>query len=163
MLIPFQNLSPDARIWIYQADKELTEADKKIIKETLIAFTNQWNVHGAPLPASFDIRHNRFIILAANDTTSGCSIDSSVRVINSLSEKLGINFLDRSVAFKSGDQTILVPLTKLKDGFVEGSLTGESLVFNNLVATVHELNDSWLVPASSTWLKRYILKPESAQ
>ena len=84
MFIPFQKLSPQSRIWIYQSDKIFSEHDTVILKQQLTAFTEDWLVHGAPIEASFDLRYDRFAIVAANDPTSGCSIDSSVRAMKEL-------------------------------------------------------------------------------
>jgi hypothetical protein len=164
MYIPFQKLSPAARTWIYQADRKLTEADKVIIGEKLREFAEQWLVHGAPLEASFEIRHEYFVILAANDTTSGCSIDSSVRVVKEIGSLTGIDFFNRNlIAFQHPGKITLIELALLKSEFLKGGWNEETLVFNNVVPTLLELEHRWLVPAGSTWLKRYVTKPQSVQ
>jgi hypothetical protein len=164
MNVPFEKLVPTARTWIYQANRKMSSEEKTTIKQALGDFTEQWLVHGLPLEASFDIRHDLFVILAANDTTSGCSIDSSVRAMKEAGSLTGIDFFNRNlVAFKYPDEIRLVDLSLLKVAFQQGEWTEETLVFNNMTSTLRELEERWLVPAGSTWLKRYIPKPQSVQ
>ena len=129
----------------------------------LRAFTDDWAVHGNPFETSFSIRYNHFIILAADESTqsaSGCSIDSSVRVLKDLEQSFGVRLLDRNnVAFLQGDEVTLVPLQDLKQKFSDHILNEDILSFNNLVRTSEELEESCLAPVGLTWLKRYISNP----
>ena len=164
MFVPFSTLSPDARIWIYQADRRLSSSEKSVVDEKLKEFTGQWLVHGAPLEASFEIKFDQFVILAANDTASGCSIDSSVRIMKEVGNLTGIDFFNRNqIAFKSGEEITLINLTLLKTEFLKGTWGEETPVFNNVVTTLRDLKEGWLVPARTTWLRRYLTKPQSVQ
>jgi hypothetical protein len=160
MFVPFEKINDRARVWIYQSNRKLNSDETKIISEALSSFTESWLVHGRSMEASFDIRWNQFIILAADEgvnAASGCSIDDSVRTLKRLSTELHTDFFDRGlVAFKKGDDVIVIPSTQLKQKLNDGFWNGDTLVFNNLVATKQELEPSWLVPAASTWLKRYL-------
>lgn len=156
MYKPFESLPPDARVWIYQSDKLLTKDQQVIISEALHSFTDQWAVHGSPMDTSFRITDDHFIILAANDHASGCSIDSSVRVIRDLGEKTGVDFFNRNlIGFEIDGNVQLVKLKDLKSAFAQGALSPTSLHYNNLVQTVHDLETAWKMPAKDTWLRRY--------
>ena len=104
--------------------------------------------------------YDQFIILAADEThetPSGCSIDSSVRVLKSLEQDLGVRLFDRNlIAFKSDGGIDLIPLQDLKQKFQDGILNQGTLTFNNVVSTKSDLDHAWLAPACKTWLKRYI-------
>lgn len=160
MFVPFESLPPNARVWIFQADRPFAREERAGILKHLRAFTDEWSVHGMPLDTSFTVVFDQFIVLAADETeqtASGCSIDSSVRALKELGASLGINLFERNqVAFKNRDAVILVPLQQLKDKFSSGILNGDTLTFNNLVATKAEFDQRWIVPAAETWLKRYI-------
>jgi hypothetical protein len=160
MNVPFQSSQDRSRIWIFQANRKINSQESKIISEALSTFSEGWLVHGSPMEASFDIRFDRFIILAADEqanAASGCSIDDSVRTLKGLGQELSIDFFDRTqVAFKKHDQVFTVLLADLKMKLEEGIWNSETLVFNNLVSTKRDLNHSWIVPASTTWLKRYL-------
>lgn len=160
MFVPFEKINDHARVWIYQSNRKLNSDETKIISEALSSFTEGWLVHGRPMEASFDIRWNQFVILTADEgvnAASGCSIDDSVRTLKRLSTELHTDFFDRAlVTFKKGDDVVAIPSIQLKQKLNDGVWNGDTLVFNNLVATKQELERNWLVPAASTWLKRYL-------
>jgi hypothetical protein len=160
MFIPFQNLHDQSRIWIFQCSRKFNSREAEIISEALSTFTDGWLVHGNAMRASFDLRFEQFIILAADEqanAASGCSIDDSVRTMKRLGAELQIDFFDRTqVAFKKNDDVITVPIASLKKKLEEKAWNADTLMFNNLVSTKRELRDSWLIPAGSTWLKRYL-------
>jgi hypothetical protein len=110
--------------------------------------------------ASFDIRYDQFILLAADEnvcTASGCSIDDSVTAIKEAGNATGVNLFDRNlVAFRIQDETTLIPLSELSQKYANGNWTEHSLVFNNLVPRKGDLDSQWLVPAAATWLRRYL-------
>jgi hypothetical protein len=162
MFVPFTSLPKDARIWIYQADRKLDSAAIDIISRDLSALTDSWVVHGTPLRSSFDVRHGQFVILAADERSSGvsgCSIDSSVRAVKQLGQKLGVDFFARMlVCFVKGDEIITIPIADLKAGFEAGLWNETTITFDNLVQTKGALDDQWRVAAASTWLQRYLPK-----
>jgi hypothetical protein len=156
MHVPFEQLPPSSRIWIYQSERPLTSSDLEILSPALRAFTEGWLVHGQPIDASFEIRYNRFVILAANDPASGCSIDHSVRTMKELGQTIKTDFLNRNnAAFFMDGQVTVVETASLRKAFAEGTWEKSTVVFNNLVDTKGSLAIHWMVPASDTWLKRY--------
>jgi hypothetical protein len=160
MYISFDNLPEHSRIWIYQASRPLNSGDVSIISDELLAFTGEWIAHGIPLKSSFEIRFNQFVIIGADEKAqeaSGCSIDDSVRKVKELEERVGVNFFDRRrIAFLRGGDVITVPMDDLKREYKNGLWNGATLVFNNVINTKEELKTGWLIPAETTWLRRYI-------
>jgi len=160
MFIPFNTLPGDARVWIYHANRRLSVDEIAIISAALSSFTDRWAVHGTPLPASFEIRFEQFIILAADENStgvSGCSIDDSVRTIKDLGQKLGIELFDRTlVGFKEGDEIVSIPMAALQQTHRDGLWNSNTLVANSLLGTKGELEADFFVPAGLTWLKRYL-------
>jgi hypothetical protein len=160
MYLPFNEISEKARIWIYQSDQEISPSQKEVIGNFLIEYCDTWQAHGQPLRASFDVRLDRFVIIAADESfnaTSGCSVDDSVRAIKQVETLAGLNFFDRNqIGFKNDKGVFLVSLSALKQKFAERIWNGETLAFNNLVSTKNQLDREWVVPAGKTWLKRYL-------
>jgi hypothetical protein len=166
MLVPFQDLPSESRLWVYQANRFFTSAEKEIVQAKLTTFCDQWLAHGHPLKASFKIEHSVFIVLAVDESqsgASGCSIDGSVRMLKELQSKLGVDFLDRSqVAFLIEGSICLYKLTELKMLFAERTLTADSPSFNNAVSSKQDFERGWLVPSHKTWLSKYLLSKELA-
>lgn len=158
MLIEFDQMPATARTWIYQADKELKASEISLMEENLRAFVTQWTAHSAALRASFKFFHNRFLVLAVDESlhgASGCSIDASVRFIQKLGTELGCDFFDRRVVFVQGDQLIAEPVKNLKQLIAEGIIEKNTSVFNNSVSTLETFQKEWQKPAVESWLKKY--------
>lgn len=163
MFIPFTNLPAASRIWIFQASRALTAGELAGVESKLRGFCEEWAVHGLPLETSFTVKFDQFIVLAADEgrqSASGCSIDSSVRVLKDIEQFLGIQLFERNqVAFKTEKGILFVPFQELKQKFQAGILKEDTLTFNNLVDTKAAFEKNWLVPAGETWVKRYIPNP----
>lgn len=166
MLVPFQDLPSESRLWVYQANRLLSSAEIEIVQGQLTTFCDQWLAHGHPLKASFKIEHGLFIVLAVDENmegASGCSIDGSVRMLKELQLTIGIDFFDRSKsAFLIDGSIQLYKLNELKTLFAEGILKGDSLSFNNAISSKADFEKVWLVSANKSWLSKYLPKAELA-
>lgn len=159
MYVPFQQLPPHSRIWIYQANRPLTGNEVASVKPQLISFITEWTSHGQTLQASADILHNRFLVLANDEdvnSPSGCSIDASVRFVKQLEEVLGVSFFDRTqLAFLQQDTIDVVPFKEIKNKIKAGVIQSDSLYFDTLVTTSGQLQAAWPKPAKESWLAKY--------
>jgi hypothetical protein len=159
MYIPFSDIDLNARIWIYQANKNLTDDQVGIISETLKAALDGWETHGKPLTASGKIFEHRFIVIAVDEKSqpaSGCSIDSSTHWMKEIGHQLNIDFFDRSLAYVTEDgsiETIAIP--KIKQAVTEALITPYTTVFDNQVQTKAQWMKRWKIDASDSWLSRY--------
>jgi hypothetical protein len=162
MYVPFESLGDNSRVWIYQSNRVLREDDVKALQSTLEEFCRKWSAHGEPLKTSFRIENNQFVVLCADEdyhAPSGCSIDSSVRVLKEFQASVGADFFDRTlVGFLSGNQVAMVRLGDLKSKFAAGELTATSITFDNLVPSKGDFLSRWKVPAEKTWLAKYLGK-----
>ncbi|GAB3723425.1 ABC transporter ATPase [Flavobacterium koreense] len=159
MYIPFENLPQESRIWIYQSSRKFSDEEVAEIEKDLMQFIENWSAHGTSLEASFTIRYNRFIILSVNQEfhpATGCSIDSSVGFIQNLEQKYSVDLLDKmNVAFKQGEFITYKTLLEFKKLAKDKSVSENTIVFNNLVNTIEELNEGWEIPASESWHSRF--------
>ncbi len=159
MYIPFDQLPAQARLWIYQANRPLTAAEQDEIKPMLERFATDWSSHGKGLEASAELLHNRFLVLANNESAtsaSGCSIDKSVNFVRELEQRFGVSFFDRTrLAFLKEGEVQLVGMSELKNKVAAGEIDGNSLYFDTLVNNYGELQAQWPKPARASWLSRY--------
>lgn len=160
MLTGFTNLPDDSRVWIYQANRKLSDDEVAEITELTNDFLTKWTAHGAKLEAGLQIKYNRFIVLGlnqANASASGCSIDASVHFIQSLEEKFDVDLLDKmNVTFYTGEYIAHKPLTDFRKMAKDKSVSKNTVVFNNLVNTKAEYLENWEVPASESWHARFL-------
>lgn len=160
MLVDFNYLPDESRIWIYQSNRKLSDDEVSIIKKRTAEFLETWAAHGSDLEAGFEVKYNRFIIIGLNQSkgdASGCSIDSSVTFIQSLQKEFNIDLLDKmNVTFYSGDHIAHKTLVDFKKMAKARSVSPNTIVFNNLVATKAEYLENWEVPAKDSWHNRFL-------
>ena len=159
MLVAFKDLPETARVWIYQSDKNLELDQIDYLRGQAAAFCEQWSAHSTPLKSAYKILHNKFLVLVVDEgfnAASGCSIDSSVRFVQTVEKDLGLNFFDRTqVAFLIDDNVYTTDLHSIKDEIISGKIEPETLTFNLQAQNVAEFENNWLVPAQESWMKRY--------
>ena len=161
MYTAYHNLPDNSRVWIYQAERELTENEITFINEKAIDFINQWTRHGDDLKGSFKIKYNQFLIVAVDESfnnVSGCSIDASVRFVQQLQEHLNVDFMDKmKITFKVGENINIVQLIDFQKYAKAAKITEDTIVFNNLVNTKADLATNWEIPAKESWHKRFLV------
>ncbi|MGB5273481.1 MAG: ABC transporter ATPase [Flavobacteriaceae bacterium] len=160
MLVEFESLPEDARIWIYQASRSFSKAEIAEMEPALDNFIQEWTAHGQDLRAGYEIRYNRFIVLGLDqgmNMASGCSIDASVHFIQSLEKRYQVELLDKmNVSYKQGEYIAYKPLLEFKKMAKEKAVSEKTIVFNNLVNNKGEYLEHWEVPASESWHARFM-------
>lgn len=162
MLDPISSLPETARVWIYQSDTRLSDEQVAKASKDLTSFLEAWTAHGAALKAGFEIKYNRFITIALDQSqadASGCSIDSQVRFIVSLQEELEVDLLDKmNVTYYQNDRIHYKPLQDFRKMLKDGAVGKNTVVFNNLVTNLGEYQEHWEVPAKDSWHSRFLKK-----
>lgn len=159
MYVPFENLPPESKIWIYQSNRRFTDDEFLAIENEIKTFVDSWAAHGTGLEASYLLRYNRFIILAVNQEiqmATGCSIDKSVEFIQDIEKKYEVDLLDKmNVTFRLGEHIAHKALIDFKKMAKDKAVSENTIVFNNLVNTIEEWSDNWEVPARESWHSRF--------
>src|SRR5437773_2467609 len=136
------NFHPDSRVWIYQSNRLFSVNEALQIEEMLNQFTHTWLSHGVPVKGEAHLFFGQFIVLIADETAtgvSGCSTDSSVRLIKEIENVFEVNMFDRTnLAFAMKDKSDhyriqLLPMTQLQYAIDNKSLSPDTLYFNNTV------------------------------
>lgn len=160
MLVQFQNLPSESRIWIYQANRSFTDVEVEKIKLQLNEFLTEWTAHGVDLNAGYELKYKRFIIIGLDQkitAPSGCSIDASVFFIQQLEKEYGVDLLDRmNVSYKQGEFIAYKPLADFKKMVKNRSVSENTIVFNNLVINKEDYESNWEVPLKESWHNRFL-------
>jgi len=153
------NLSKDSKVWIYQSDRLFTNDESKILYQELYQFVRDWVSHQNKLLAEYQILYGRFIILIVDENqagASGCSIDSSVHFIQSLEKSLNLSLFNRLlVHYFNNEELISVSLDEFQALILSGKVNHETKVIDTLIQNLDELENDFVKPALSTWLKKY--------
>ncbi len=160
MLVEFNTLPDESRVWIYQANRSFTENEIEEISNKLNVFVENWAAHGADLQAGYTVVYKRFIIIGLNQDmnhATGCSIDASVNFIQQLEKDYNVDLMDKmNVSYKQGEFIAYKTLIDFKKMAKDKAVSKNTIVFNNLVNTVAEFKENWEVPASESWHSRFL-------
>lgn len=159
------NFHPDSRVWVYQSSRLFSVGEALQIEQMMAEFTRAWVSHGVPVKGAAHLMFGQFIILMADETAtgvSGCSTDSSVRLIKEIEKSFGVNMFDRMTLAlvmkdKSGDDQVqLLPMAQLQYAIDHGFISADTLYFNNLVQSKEELEKNWIIPLKDSWVAKRI-------
>ena len=154
------DFDPASRVWIYQSSRLFTISEALQIEEMINQFAQTWHSHGVPVKAAAHLFFGQFVVLMADETAtgvSGCSTDSSVRLIKEIEKTFGVTMFDRlALAFIAKDKVQILPMPQLKYAVEQGFITADTLFFNNVVLTKEELENNWIIPIKNSWLANKI-------
>jgi hypothetical protein len=160
MLVDFNILPEESRVWIYQANRSFTEQELEEIQNKLNVFIENWTAHGSDLQSGYTIKYKRFIIIALNQNlnhATGCSIDASVHFIQQLEKEYNVDLMDKmNVSYKQGEYVAYKTLIDFRKMAKDKAVSKKTIVFNNLVTNIAEFNENWEVPASDSWHNRFL-------
>jgi len=148
-----------SRVWVYQANRTLSDDECDQIKHKIHTFVQQWQAHKVALNATGALYFNRFICLFADESNvgaSGCSIDSSMRFIKALEAEYGLLLTDRmQLAYLQEGELRSIKLQDLAHAMTKGIIHADSIVFNNLIATIGDMTHQWMIPLKDSWHMRF--------
>lgn len=155
-----EDFNGNSKVWIYQSSRLFGMGEALQLEPMLEEFVANWKSHGATVKGFANLLFGQFIILMADETAtgvSGCSTDSSVRLIKQIEESFKVNMFDRlNLAFVIKDKIQLLPLAQLNYAVENNFISPDTLYFNNLVATKEDLLTNWIIPVKQSWLAKKI-------
>jgi hypothetical protein len=155
------DFSDESRVWIYQSNRLFSIGEAMEIEKILEKFAGEWTSHGTPVKGFGTLFFGQFIILMADEKqtgVSGCSTDSSVRMIKMIESSLQVSLFERTnLAFVVKNKIELLPLQQVQYALEKQFIDEETLFFDNTVSTKASLQNSWIIPLGKSWLaKRYL-------
>ena len=154
MLVDFNNISNDSRIWIYASPRKLSNDQQNYITNFLSNHIQNWEAHKVPLTAAVTILENHFIVIALDEginNASGCSIDTLQHKIQELEEYLLVSLTNR------------LNIYCLLDGIIECVSSSKLAVIANKETLFYDLTiqkksdlSSYLKPIKKGWCSRLV-------
>ncbi len=156
-----EDFAASSRVWIYQSDRTFFMSEALAMEEMLNDFVKNWKSHGTPVKGFANLFYSKFIVLMADENAtgvSGCSTDSSVRLIKEIEKKFSVNMFDRQMlAFLIKDKMEQLPLSQIAYALQNKFIDADTLYFNNTILTKKELEYNWPAPVKESWLAAKIL------
>lgn len=149
------------KVWIYTFSKVLSSEQLSDFKNRCHDFVSTWTAHDVSLDASFEIYKNRLLIFKVNEdkyNASGCSIDKQLRFVKEMEQVFSIELLNRLlVAYVENEEIKVVKQSDIKDLLATNKIHENTLIFNNTITHVSELENNWKLPLDKTWLAKYLV------
>jgi hypothetical protein len=154
-----EDFNDNSKVWIYQSSRLFLMSEAFEMEDMLHNFVANWKSHGATVKGFANLFFGQFIVLMADESAfggvSGCSTDSSVRLIKEIEQKFNVDLFNRqNLAFFVKDKVQLLPLSQLNYAAENGFINADTLYFNNTVLTKKELLEKWIVPVKESWLAK---------
>lgn len=156
-----EDFDNESRVWIYQSDRSFILNEAIEINSMLKNFTDSWLSHGDKVKGYATLLFSQFIVLMADEKqagVSGCSTDSSVKLIKEIEQCFQVQLFDRvSLAFVVMDKVQLIQMTQLNNAYDNGTIDPDTIYFNNTVGNKKDLLEKWLLPVKDSWLAGRLL------
>lgn len=154
----FRVAPPTARIWVYGAQRALTEREADALGNHMDGFIREWRSHGREVEPFWTLVHSQFLVIGVDETAmkiSGCSIDSMFHAVEAFGVTSGLDF-SRSgnhVFYRDSDGNVhRVDRVKFSELARQGAINTETRVFDNTVSTLGALQAGmWEVPLGNSW------------
>jgi len=154
MLVDFNTIADQSRIWIYAAEYKLTNDQENYILDHISIHLQNWEAHKVPLTAGVTILESHFIIIALDESkngASGCSIDTLQNKIQEIEKELSVSLLNRLNIFCKIDDTIkCIPTAKLAE-----NANQETLFYDLTIQKKSELAN-WLKSIKEGWCSSFL-------
>ena len=153
----FKNMTNEAKVWVYVADRPLLPVELQQLNDSLQRFAISWESHGKNLNSAAAVQYDRFLVFMVDKggegKACGRAIDNSIRYIQELEEEFGIHFLNRMLlAYEKEGKVTLCLRDELLQKMADDEINDNTMVFNTLVKSKEEYLNSFKIPFAKSWM-----------
>lgn len=166
MKTDFASLPAQARLWIYAADRPLSEAVQNQLLARLDLFLATWKSHGRDVMGAATIYADQFLMLGAyltNGEISGCGIDASVHQIESLAKDTGFSWASPLLIYyrNAEGEVCITPRNRFRQAIQSLEVNGDTFVFDLALQTIGDLHTTGFEKmAANAWHARIFRIPQ---
>jgi hypothetical protein len=160
MIVGFSTIPEEAKIWVFPSNRKFYPQEVDEISKKIETFLQNWKSDRNDVECSFLIKHDRFIIIAADDTEHALSLDTYdalTTLILELEKQYNIVLMDKiNVCYKQGDFVQYKDLIEFKKLIKSKAVSDKTIVFNNMITVKEELRYNWEINIMESWLGRLV-------
>ena len=168
-LSPIDELPDSSRTWVFGADRPPGPDAAAQVLDRMRAFLEDWTAHRRHLRAALDWRHERFLIVAVDESSaaaSGCSVDDLMGLLAALEEETGLGLVDTAPVWfrdpREDGRVRTVDRSRFRELAEAGEVGPATVVFDLTVDSLEAVRSGrWEAPAGETW--HASLLPEPAE
>ena len=154
MLVNYQNLSQEAKVFLYPSSRKFYPNELEEIEMKTKTFISKWSIS-----AAYKIVYNRFLVFFVSEdlSLSTAILDQLASFIMQLEKDYEVVLLDKvNVCFKQGEYVQYQEMKRFRELIKSKSISKKTIVFNNLIQTKYEFKNEWEVPITDSWLSHLV-------
>lgn len=150
-------LPADARVWVFGASDAPPGDAVAELRASMAEFVERWTAHRAELRAGFDWLHDRFLVIAVDESrvgASGCSIDALTAEVRRLEGVAGVSLLDSAPVWyrDAGGAIRRVSRDEFRRLAGAGRVGPDTTVFDLTIDRLEAVRTgAWEVEAGRSW------------
>ncbi|MDD3722751.1 MAG: ABC transporter ATPase [Lutibacter sp.] len=160
MITDFNSIPETAKIWVFPASRKFYAQELPEITTKIEQFLTEWENENQPISVAYIIKHDRFIIITANDTEQSFSLETQDQLANfiiSLENNYDLILMDRiNVCYKQGEFVQYKTLPDFKKMIKDKSVSQNTMVFNSMINLKEELEFGFEINIMDSWLGRFV-------
>ena len=154
MLVTYDALAVEAKVIIFPGSRKFFPVELPKIEQKLKDFCENLS----EIEISFQIKYNRFLIFLISDKTP-LDLDKHnalVGFIQELEQEFNLVLMDKvNVCFKQGPYVQMKEIPDFKVLIKNKGVSKKTVVFDHMINTKYEYEDSWEIPAGESWLSHF--------
>jgi hypothetical protein len=154
MLVTYDALAAEAKVIIFPGSRKFFPVELPKIEQKLKDFCENLS----EIEISFQIKYNRFLIFLISDKTP-LDLDKHnalVGFIQELEQEFNLVLMDKvNVCFKQGPYVQMKEIPDFKVLIKNKGVSKKTVVFDHMINTKYEYEDSWEIPAGESWLSHF--------
>jgi len=155
MLIDYQNLSNEAKVFLYPSSRKFYDNEVEEIRLKIKDMISEW----LDFSLAFKIEYNRFLLFFISEESIVTTefLDKLAHFILQLEKEYSVVLLDKvNVCFKQGEYVQYQEMKRFRELIKKKSISKKTIIFNNLIRTKYEFENEWEVSLSESWLSYLI-------
>lgn len=160
MIVGFSTIPEEAKIWVFPSSRKFYPQEIEELKASIDTFLSSWTSDRNPIECSSLFRHDRFIIISANDTEYNLNLeahDALTTFIQGLEKKYDVVLFDKiNVCYKQGEFVQYKDIVEFKKLIKAKGVSSKTIVFNNMIQIKDELKYNWEINIMDSWLGRLV-------
>ncbi|MEE8571776.1 MAG: hypothetical protein V3T20_00800 [Gemmatimonadota bacterium] len=156
-MVSLDTLPDDARLWCFGASRRPDAAQTAHLLDSMQSFIDSWTAHRRDLHAGFDWTHQRFLLIAVDESragASGCSLDALMGHLRTLGSELDLDLIDSMPVWYRDASGPLRMCSRVEFGELgrRGEVTGRTRVFDLTLTRLGDVRAGKLeVVAGESW------------
>ena len=155
MIVPFKDLAPNSRLWIYTAKNAFDHTNIDDLSAKTETFLASWTSHQQDVKASYLIAYGQILIIAAEEGfahVGGCSIDKLVHFIQDLNLSYNADLLNAfRFATISNENITVYDKPSFIMAIASDDINNVTHVLDHTIKTVSQLALDWKKPLKASW------------